>query len=99
MILITLIVIALLVLGIWIFSELERWRHKFWTVFLIGLLLFSYLSFVLVLKNKDIDYHSFSGIFTAGKIYFSWLGNIFVNLKTITANAIKMDWTNTNSTS
>ena len=96
---IALIVMTLIVVGIWIFSELTRWKHKFWTILLIGLLLFAYLSFVIVLKNQDINYRSFSGLMTAGKLYFSWLGNVFVNMKTITTNAIKMDWRGTNSTS
>jgi hypothetical protein len=28
----------------------------------------------------------------AGRIYLSWLGTIFTNAKSITTNAIKMDW-------
>ena len=34
-------------------------------------------------KKDDVD---------AGKIYFSWLGSVFFNLKTITTHAVKMDW-------
>ncbi len=72
-------------------------RHKIFAIFLIGLILFAYLSFTFVLKDKDIDYSSVSGLVDGTEIYFSWLGSIFGNAKTITTNAIKMDW-NSNET-
>jgi len=93
-----LIILSVLILGIWIFTELKRVRHKLWAIFLIALILFGYISFTVVLKDKNIDYHSFSGLMGAGKLYLSWVGSILGNLKTITANAIRMDW-GTNSSS
>jgi len=89
---ITLFVIALLIIAIWILVELKRFRHKIFAVFLIGLILFLYLSSIFVFREQNIDFKSFSGVMTATKIYFSWVGSVFVNLKSITTNAIKMNW-------
>ena len=87
-----LIIISILIIGIWVLVELRRMKHKLWAIFLICLVLFSYISFSLVLKGQDIDYKSVGGLIQAGKIYFSWLGGVFGNVKTITGSAVDMDW-------
>lgn len=89
---VTLFVIALLIITIWILIELKRFRHKIFAVFLIGLILFLYLSSIFVFRGQDLDFKSVSGVITSTKIYFSWLGSVFGNLKSITTNAIKMNW-------
>ncbi len=95
---VTLLIVGILIIAIWVLVELKRFRHKFFAIFLIALILFSYLSFTLILKGKNIDLKTSSGIIQAGKLYFSWLGSIFGNFKTITTNAIKMDWAGQNRT-
>lgn len=85
-------VVVALILVIWIFIEIKRMRHKLFAIFLIALILFTYISFSVVLRGKNIDYTSVSGWTTAGKLYFSWLGNAFENFKTLTSSAVKMDW-------
>lgn len=89
---VTLFIIALLIITIWILIELKRFRHKMFAVFLIGLILFFYLSGVFVFKGREVDFKSISGTIAVTKIYFSWLGSVFVNLKSITTNVIKMNW-------
>lgn len=89
---ITLFVVIALILAIWIFIEVRRFRHKALAIFLIVLILFTYLSFTSVIKEKDIDFKTITGLTTATRLYFSWLGSIFGNLKTITTNAIRMNW-------
>ena len=89
---ITLFVVIALILAIWIFIEVRRFRHKALAIFLIVLILFTYLSFTSVIKEEDIDFKTITGLTTATKLYFSWLGSIFGNLKTITTNAIRMNW-------
>ena len=86
------LIISILIIAIWMFVELKRARHKMFAIFLILLILFSYISFNLVLAGKNINYGSIDGIKEAGGIYFAWLGSVFGNVKTITGNAIKMDW-------
>ena len=95
MISIVLIVVSILVVGIWTLVELRKFKHQLWAFFLIGLILFAYLSFTLTTRGHDIDYTSFSGIMDAGKIYFSWLGSVLVNFKTIVGHAIGLDWGST----
>ncbi len=90
-------VVAALIIIVWVLVEFKRVRHKIFALFLIGLILFLYFSASYVFKNKDIDFKTVSGITTASKLYFSWLGSVFTNLKSITVNAVKMNW-NGNST-
>jgi len=87
-----LLVLFVVIVGIYFFAESKRVRHKIFAFFLIGLVIFFYVSASFVFKGKNIDYGSVSGIIDAGKLYFSWLGSVFVNLKSITTNAIGMNW-------
>lgn len=89
---IALIVIGVLIVAIYVFIELKRFRHKLFAIFLIALILFFYLSFAYVLKGQNLDLKTMDGVGKATKIYWNWLGTIFSNTISITANAIKMDW-------
>ncbi len=89
---ISILLISVLIIAIWVVIEMKRMRHKIFAVFLIGLILFSYFSFSLVLKNQEIDFMTIEGITTATTLYFSWIGTVFSNFRTITSKAIKMDW-------
>ncbi len=89
---ITLIIISVLVIAIWILIEIKRLKHKLFAIFLIALIIFTYLSFSVTLKGRDIDIKTVPGLMKATKLYFSWLGTVFSNIKDITANAIQMDW-------
>ncbi len=95
---ITLFVVAILIIAIWVIIEMKRFRHKLFAIFLIVLILFTYISFTVTLKGKDIDFTSISGLTTATKLYFAWIGSVFGNLKTITTNAVKMEWSTNNQT-
>lgn len=88
----TLLIVLILVVAIWVLVEVRRFRHKIFAIFLIVLILFTYLSFISVIKGKNFDLTSTDGLKNAGSLYLSWLGSVFNNLKTITANAINMDW-------
>ena len=89
---IVLLVICVLIIAIWLIFESKRMKHKVFAIFLIGFVLFSYFSFMFVFKNKDVDFKSVDGVKEASSMYFSWLGTLFSNFKTITAKAIKMNW-------
>ncbi|HLC86851.1 MAG TPA: hypothetical protein VJH65_01070 [Candidatus Nanoarchaeia archaeon] len=96
---VAIIAISILVVAIWLIVEFKRFRHKFFALLLIGLILFLYFSITSVFSGTDVDYKSFSGLTKATKIYFSWFGSTFGNIKTITGNAINMDWKNINKSS
>ena len=87
-----LIIISILAIGIYAIAEVRKIKHQMWALLIIAMLLFGYLSFTLVTRGRDIDYGTASGLFQATKIYFSWLGSICGNLKSITGSAIHMDW-------
>ncbi|MCK5624354.1 hypothetical protein KAI04_00750 [Candidatus Pacearchaeota archaeon] len=96
---VTLLIVAVLIIAVWIIIEVKRFKHKLFAIFLIFLILFTYLSFTAVLKGEEIDFKSPVGVKEAGTLYISWLGSIFGNLKTITTHAIDMDWKHINETS
>ena len=85
-------VLAIITIGIWIVIEIKRFKHIIFAILLIVLVIFSYVSFAVVAQDNELDFTSFSGVIEATKIYFSWLGSIFGNLKQITANVFKLDW-------
>ena len=93
---VTLFVIAVLIAAIWIVIEIKRLKHKLFAILLIGLIIFSYISFSIVLRGESIDYKSISGVTKASKIYFSWLTSVFGNMKSITTYAVKQDWNHVN---
>jgi glucan phosphoethanolaminetransferase (alkaline phosphatase superfamily) len=90
-------VIALLIVAIWVIYGLKRIRHKFLAIFLIVLVLFSFLSFGFVFGQKKIPMDNISDLGNVVKLYFSWLGGVFGNFRTITADAVKMNWHENNS--
>ncbi len=94
----TFVIVAVLIFAIWIFVEFKRFRHKIWAVLLIVLILFTYFSFMSVIKEKNIDIKTVDGLKEAGGLYLSWLGHAFGNIKMITTNAINMDWEGNKST-
>ena len=71
---------------------LNRFRHKILAVFLVLLILFTYLSFSAVIKDKNLDLTTFSGVKEAGRLYVLWLGHAFKNVRVVTSNAVNMSW-------
>jgi H+/Cl- antiporter ClcA len=89
-------VVAVLILAVWMLMEFKKLKHKIWAVLLIVLILGAYFSFNSVTKGKDLDLKTMEGLKEAGGLYLVWLGNAFGNVKTITSNAINMNWTEIN---
>jgi cell shape-determining protein MreC len=93
----TFFIVAFLVIAVWLVIEFKRLKHKLLAFFLIGLILFTYISFTASLKGHDTDFTSVSGIIEAGKLYLSWVAGVFGNFKSITAYAFKQDWKTTDT--
>ncbi len=87
-----LLFVALLIFVVSKFIHFEHTGRKITAIAIIVLLLFLYLSFTIVAKSNSLDLTSASGIFQGAKVYFTWIGQSFSNMKTIVANAIKLDW-------
>jgi len=88
-----LFIIGILIIAIWVVIEMKRMRHKIFAIFLIVLILFTYLSFTLVMKKHDVNLKTVPGIIEAGGLYLNWVGSLFGNAKSITTHAVKLDWT------
>ena len=95
---VTLLIVAVLVVIIWVTIEIKRLKHKIFAIILIALIIFSYVSAAVIFKNQNIDFKTVPGLMKASKLYLSWMGSIFGNVKSITTNAIKMDWGANNKT-
>ena len=95
----TVLIIAVLGALIWIFMEIKRLKHKIFAIFLISLIIFAYISFVVVLKGRDIDYTSVTGLTEASKLYFAWIGVLFKNIKSVTTYTTKQDWSSQENSS
>ena len=91
---IILIIVLLLIIFVWISVEFKRAKHKFYAVLVIILILFTYFTFSSAFKDKNPNFKSLPGIIDASKIYFSFLGNVFGNIKSITSGVINADWSN-----
>ena len=85
-------------IAIWIFMELRRFKHRIFAVFIVLLFLVIYFSFAFVSLSKSVNLSGFNGIKEAGGFYFSWLGSVFSNVRTLAGNAVKMNWSPGNST-
>ncbi len=93
----TMLIVVLAIVFIWILLKFKEMRHKIFSIFLILLILFTYFSFTASLSGRNIDFTTTSGWGEAIGLYFSWLGNAFVNVKSITAYAIGANWNNVNT--
>ena len=98
---ITLIGVIVVIAIIWIFIEMKRkgvsFKHRFVAILIVVLLLFTYFSFTFVLKGQESEFIFLDSIKSAGTLYYSWLVSVFGNFKTLTTNAISMNWGASNS--
>ena len=92
------IVIAVLILVAFVLLKANHFRHRMWIFLFVVLALFLYLSITFINAKHDLDVNSTEGVLKSVKIYLGWLAHGFKNLKSITGNAIKMDWTSTDET-
>jgi len=83
------VAIVLVLLLVFKFKEI---RHKIGLIAIALILIFLVFSFTQVYKSNKGDLKSFDGMAKVGKIYFSWLGNIFKNVGNIAGYAIHRDW-------
>jgi Ca2+/Na+ antiporter len=90
-----LIVIVLVFIAV-ILIKMNHFKHRITIILVLLFALFLYSSFSVINKTNDLDLKSVDGLAGAFKIYLGWLGNGFSNLKTLTGNAMKMDWISTN---
>jgi len=86
------IILIIAIAAIVFLSQLSHLRHKSRVIAIVVVLLFLSLTFLKVASVNSAELGSASGIFQATQFYFSWLGHVFDNLRTITGNIVRMDW-------
>ncbi len=86
-----LIIVVLILVLLWFF-KVKHMKHKFYAIIVVVLLIFFYTTFSSVINDNQIDVKSFDGVISAGKLYFSWLGNAIKNMAVIGGDVVKMDW-------
>ena len=85
-------IIVILIATIFVFVKFKYIKHKLsWIIVLVLILLF-YIGFLASTSGENINFSTFEGSQTGIKLYLSWLGQSFDNMKTITGQAIKLDW-------
>lgn len=92
------ILIIVLMIVLFAVIKVRHMKYRFFAILFILFLIFVYLSVSNVVNSNKIDLKTFDGAILAGKLYFSWLGNLFHNTQSLAGNVVKMDWS-TNSTS
>jgi len=92
------IIIAVLLIAAVMAIKLNHLRHRVWIILVIVVALFIYISTAIVYKENQLKVESTQDFFDAARIYLGWLGNGFQNLKSLTGNAVNMDWKSTNGT-
>lgn len=91
-------IIAVIIVAAVVLIKMNHFRHKMTIIAVLMFALFLYTTVTVVNKSNEFDFTTTEGFFDALKVYTGWLGNGFGNLKSITGNAIKMDWSSTNGT-
>ena len=86
------IIVALVIVLAFVVFKFKEMRHRFGLITIIVILLLATFSFSVVSSKNNVDLSTFDGLVTAGKIYFSWIGGAFSNLKSISGFAVKQDW-------
>ncbi|MEX0932875.1 MAG: hypothetical protein WDZ77_02130 [Candidatus Pacearchaeota archaeon] len=85
-------VLTMISLGIWFVIEMKRFQHKLIAIGLIVLVIVGYAGMATIGQNNNVDLTTIGGIVEATKLYASWIGGFFSNLKAITTQAISLDW-------
>ena len=56
------------------------------------LILFLFFSAFFIISNENLQLHKKNDALEFGKQYYSWLGNMLGNVKSVTAFVIKSEW-------
>jgi len=86
------IILAALILLVIIFFKAKRTQHKIYTILIVLIIIFIYVTGSRIISENNVNIKTLDGIILAGKLYFSWLVNVFNNIKIIAGNAIKLNW-------
>lgn len=75
--------------GVYLLSLIKK--NFFW-LFAVAFLIFVAYSATTIYLTYDLDFTTFEGLTSIGKIFFLWLKNLFVNLADVTGYATEHNW-------
>lgn len=90
------IIIIILVIVAVFAIKMNHLKHRTFIIILIVLALFFYVSVTFIASKNNLTMDSYDGFINTMKVYGGWLANGFGNVKVLTGNAVKMDWTSVN---
>ncbi|MFH1325555.1 MAG: hypothetical protein ABIH49_02170 [archaeon] len=93
------ILIAIVVLIVMISLSIITKKQAFAVRLFIVLFVFLMGSLGYVYVVSDANINDFSDMTDFSRVYFSWIGSAFENMKVLTSDAINMDWGTENKTS
>lgn len=85
------------ILVIFLLVKVKYIKHKLTWILIIIIIIILYLGFIAISSQNEIKFNSVESTGASIKLYLSWFGHNFQNLKTLTGQAINLDW-GTNST-
>lgn len=90
---ITILAIVIHIVAAWLILKIESVPRLFSFV-AIGILVFLTISFAMSISGERVDFTTPGGWVEAGGLYTNWMSTTFNNAKTMTMNAIKLDFFN-----
>jgi len=86
------IITALLIVVFFVVFKYKEARSRIGLLTALIVILIVGVSFWWVYSSHNLTLNSFDDFVETGKVYFSWLGGIFGNAKTLTTYAIRQNW-------
>jgi len=86
------VIIAIIVIAALFLLKFKETRHKLGFFVVLAIILFLVLGASHVYSKNKVDLTSFDGVMGAGKMYFSWLGQVFGNIGKVSSYVVKQDW-------
>ena len=85
------VLIILIAVVVFVFN-MKGLKHKVFILFLVISALILYSGLMYISYKNDFDLFTFHGVFESLNFFGGWLGDGFENIKSLTANAIDIDW-------
>jgi hypothetical protein len=79
-------------------NKYQSFQGVVFNFIIVGVLLFLIFSVAFVYTTSEVSLKSLQGVLDFGKLYFSWLGQFFVQSKNAVGYVINQNW-GVNSTS
>ncbi len=89
---ISIILVLVGLVGLFFIMKSKELKHKGTWILIFLIVLILYAGYISVIAGKNIDINSTEGVETVIKLYTGWLVHGFDNVKTLSGQAVKMDW-------